>query len=137
MKKRVLLIAGICLLLAPPIFGVENSVTYTPLLASTQFTNRVTFIITTEAPVIETEATSGSYTALCHTLRANLAASVARNPGAYTPVFASHVITNINVTTGGALTGTGSTLDTPATDASLLAAIASLWSTVAGCITNP
>lgn len=120
--------------------AVENSVTFMPLTQSTQFTNRVAYIIAMEAPVIETEAQTGSYTAACHTLRANLAASVARNPADFSArVFATHLVTNINVTTAGALTGTVSagTLDTPATDAALLAAVASLWSTVAGCITNP
>lgn len=115
----------------------QASVTYTPLTGSTQFLNRVTYILVQQAPVVETEAATGAYTAACHTLRANLAADLARHPGNYAPVFASHLVANINVTTAGALTGSGVTLDTPATDAALLASVASLWSTVAGCITNP
>lgn len=136
MMKRVILVV-LFLLSAAPLFAQQNSVTYSPLLYSQRFTDRVTYMITTEAPVIETEAATGTYTAACHTLRANLAAAVARGPQSYVPIFAAHLVTNINITTGGALTGSGLTLDTPATDASLLAAIASLWSTIAGCITNP
>lgn len=137
--KRLALLVIVALIVATSAYAVENSVTFTPLLQSLEFQNRVTYIITMEAPVIETEAQTGSYTAACHTLRANLAAAVARNPPSYSPIFASHLITNVNVTTGGALTGTllAGTLDTPATDAALLAAVASLWSTVSGCITNP
>lgn len=135
--RRLLLGTVAALLVATTCLAVESSVTFMPLASSAQFMNRVTFITAMEAPVIETEAATGSYTAACHTLRANLAAAVARNPGSYAPVFAPHLIANINVTTAGALTGSGATLDTPATDAALLAAVASLWSTVAGCITNP
>lgn len=119
------------------LFAQQNSVTYMPLVGSARFTDRVTYIIAQQAPVIETEPATGTYSATCHTLRANLAADVARRPANYAPVFAVHLTANINVTSGGALTGAGATLDTPATDAALLAAVASLWSTVAGCITNP
>lgn len=138
MIKRLSLALVASLLMAVGL-SADTSQTYSPLTQSSLFQSRVTFIITTEAPVILTEATTGSYTAACHTLRANLAASVARNPASYAPIFAAHLVTNINVTTGGALTGTlaAGTLDTPASDAALLAAIASQWSTVAGCITNP
>ncbi len=138
--KRILLGILVALGLAASASAVENSVTFMPLTLSTQFLNRVTFIIAMEAPVIEIEAQTGSYTAACHTLRANLAAAVARNPSDFSGrVFATHLVANVNVTTAGALTGTlaAGTLDTPATDAALLAAVASLWSTVAGCITNP
>jgi len=138
MLKKLSLALVAALLLAVGL-SADTSQTYAPLAQSAQFQMRVTFIITTEAPVILTEAATGSYTAACHTLRANLAAAVARNPQSYAPIFASHLVTNVNVTTGGALTGTlaAGTLDTPASDASLLAAVASQWSTVAGCITNP
>lgn len=136
MLKRFAL-ALVFVLLSASAFAVENSNTFMPLTNSQTFVNRVTYIIAMEAPVIEVEAATGSYTAACHTLRANLAASVARGPQSYASIFAAHLATNINITTGGALTSTGSTLDTPATDASLLAAVASLWSTVSGCITNP
>lgn len=119
--------------------AIENSVTFGPLKQSPQFRSRVTFIITQQAPVILTEATTGAYTAECHTKRASLAAAVAANPDAYAGIFAAHLATNINVVNGGALTGTltAGTLDTPATDAALLAAVASVWSTVSGCISNP
>lgn len=113
--------------------AVENSVIYMPLTQSAQFTSRVTYIIATQAPVVLAEASGVT----CHPLRASLAARVAANPAAFAPVFAVHLVTNVNITTGGALTGTGATLDTPANDAALLAAVASLWPTVAGCITNP
>jgi hypothetical protein len=126
-------------LVSGAILSADTSQTYGPLAQSPLFRMRVSFIIATEAPVILTEAATGSYTAACHTLRASLAQGVARSPDSYAPIFASHLVTNINVTTGGALTGSSSagTLDTPASDASLLAAVASQWSTVAGCITNP
>ena len=141
MRTR-LLVGTLCALLLSGglrLLATEASQTYGPLAASPQFRMRVTYIIVTEAPVVLTEAGTGSYTAACHTLRANLAASVARTPDGYAPVFAAHLVTNINVTTAGALTGTASagTLDTPATDAALLAAVAAQWSVVAGCITNP
>jgi hypothetical protein len=57
----------------------------------------------------------------------------------YAAGFAVYLAVDINVTTGGALTGTSSagTLDTPATDAALLAAVSSLWSTVSGVVANP
>lgn len=136
--RRLVLALGMAVLLAVGL-AADTSQTYGPLAQSPVFRMRVSFIIVTQAPVILTEAQTGTYTAACHTLRANLAAAVARNPDGYAPVFASHLVTNINVTTGGALTGStaAGTLDTPASDASLLAAVASQWSTVAGCITNP
>lgn len=136
---RKIIITSVLAFLLSAGLHADTSQTFSPLILSTQFLNRVTFIVTTETPVILTEAATGSYTAACHTLRANLAASVAKNPSAYSTIFAAHLVTNINVTTAGALTGSLAlgTLDTPASDASLLAAIASQWSTVAGCITNP
>ena len=139
MKRQLLFVVLLMCLCVGPLMAVENSVTFGPLIQSARFHLRVTYIITQQAPVIETEAATGSYTAACHTLRANLAAAIARNPDSYAPIFAAHLVTNINVTSGGALTGTlaAGTLDTPATDAALLAAVASLWSTVSGCITNP
>lgn len=132
-----LLIALTLLLVATPLFAQQNSNTYMPLTHSDRFNDRVAYIVAMEAPVILTEAATGSYTAPCHTLRAALAAAIARGPQSYVPIFAVHLVTNINITTGGALTGAGTTLDSPATDAAILAAVASLWSTVAGCITNP
>lgn len=135
--RRLLSTALLVALSGALLLAQQSSITFTPLLYSQRFTDRVTYVITTQAPVIQVEAATGSYTAACHTLRANLAAALSRGPQSYTSVFAAHLVTNINVTTGGALTGSGATLDTPATDASLLAAVASLWSTVAGCITNP
>lgn len=113
----------------------ENSITYAPLANSPLFRLRVSYVIAQEVPVVLAEA--GSVAG--HTLRANLAAAAARDPTGYAPVFATHLSTNINVTSAGALTGTASagTLDTPATDAALFAAVASLWSVVAGYIANP
>jgi hypothetical protein len=136
MRKR-LSWACVLAVLGAVALSADTSQTYGPLVNSALFQMRVTFIIAQEAPVILTEAATGTYTAACHTIRANLAAGVARNPAGYAPVFASHLVTNINVTSAGTPIGSGSTLDTPATDAALLAAVASQWSTVAGCITNP
>jgi hypothetical protein len=130
----------LALILAGIAVSADTSQTYGPLAQSPQFQMRVTFIVAMEAPVILTEAATGTYTAPCHTLRANLAAAVARNPQSYAPIFAAHLVAHVNVTTAGALTGTlaAGTLDTPAADNALLAAVASpIWSTVAGCITNP
>lgn len=136
MRTRLLLTLALLVLLPAASFA-QSSITFTPLMYAQRFTDRVTFILATQSPVVEVEAATGTYTAPCHTLRATLAAAVARAPQSYTSVFAAHLVANINVTTGGALTGSGGTLDTPATDAALLAAVASLWSTIAGCITNP
>lgn len=133
------LIALLCVLVAAPLFAIENSDIYMPLVQSPVFTARAQYILAQEAPVIQVEAQTGTYTAACHTLRARLAVQVAQNPANYAPVFAVFLATNINVTTAGALTGTSAagTLDSPVTDAALLAAVASLWSSVSGCVTNP
>jgi hypothetical protein len=139
MKQRLAVFVAVLLASVGVVLSADTSQTYGPLAASAQFQSRVSFLITQEAPVVLTEAQTGSYTAACHTLRASLAAVVARNPQSYAPIFAQHLVTNINVTTAGALTGTlgAGTLDTPATDAALFAAIAAQWSTVAGCISFP
>lgn len=144
--KRLFLALSM-LVLARPAFAQQPSVTFMPLVASTQFLNRVQFNIVQTAPLVQVEAqaytpASGDThpsTAVCHTLRAQLAASVARSPSAYAPIFAAHLLVNSAVTTAGALTGGGNTsiLDTPATDAALFAAVASIWSTVAGCVSAP
>jgi hypothetical protein len=139
MKIRVLAFLLVVLGAASSVSAQQNSLVYGPLAKSPTFQGRVVYIITTQAPVVLTEAQTGSYTAACHTLRAALAARVAASPMDFASIFAAHLVTNINVTSGGALTGTvgAGTLDTPATDAALLAAVASQWSSVAGCITNP
>lgn len=111
----------------------EPSVVYMPLVASALFTARVQYILAQQAPVILAESSGVTG----HTVRAKLAAAVGLSPASYAPVFAVHLSTNINVTTGGALTGAGATLDTPATDAALLAAVNVIWNAVAGFIVNP
>jgi hypothetical protein len=131
MKHRFLLAFAVAGLAAVGL-SADTSHTYGPLRDSAVFRSRVTFIITIQAPVVLAEASNVP----CHGQRAALAAAVASNPVNYAGIFAAHLVTNINVTTGGALTGSGNTLDTPATDASLLAAVASQWPIVAGCITN-
>lgn len=138
MKKlliTLLLVVGV----ASVAHAQQASLTYGPLVNSSQFRLRVVYIITQQAPVVMAEAQTGSYTAACHTLRAALAVRVAADPVSFAGIFSAHLVTNINVTTGGALTGTlgAGTLDTPASDAALLAAIASQWSTIAGCVANP
>lgn len=135
----VLILCAVMVLGVTPADAQQNSLVFGPLANSPTFRSRVTYVITQQAPVVLTEAQTGSYTAACHTLRAALAAVVAADPQAKAQVFAAHLVTNINVTSAGALTGTvaAGTLDTPATDAALLAAVASQWSTIAGCITNP
>lgn len=137
MKKLTLALVVAVLMVVG--LSADTSHTFAPLAQSPLFRSRVTWTIAFTTPVILTEAATGSYTAACHTLRANLAAAVARNPDSYAPIFASHLVTMSNVTTAGALTGTltAGTLDTPATDAALFSAVSAVWSTVAGCITNP
>ena len=127
----VLGLLGIALLCA------QNAVTFMPLLNSAQFLERVTYQMVLAAPVIETEAATGSYTASCHSLRARLAVQVMQAPPAFTPVFGTALVTSSAITTAGALTGAGPTLDTPATDAALFSAVNAAWSSIAGCITNP
>jgi hypothetical protein len=133
---------------ATPVFAQAlSAVQVMPLTTSQQFLNRVTFQIVLEAPLVEVEASAYTpaagdthpSTEACHTLRANLAASIARNPSGYALIFALHLVTTSNVTTAGALTGTLAlgTLDTPATDAALFSAVSAIWSDTAGCITNP
>lgn len=140
-----LLFALTLTLLAAPVCAQQPSVTYMPLTTSTQFLNRVQFNIVQTAPLIQVEAQTYTpaggdthpSTAACHTLRVQLAASVARNPASYAGIFAAHLAVNSAITTAGALTGSTATLDTPATDGALFAAVAAIWSTVAGCVTTP
>lgn len=115
----------------------ENSITYFPLAESPRFTGRVQYITVQQAPVVLAEASSSPTST--HALRAILAAKVTATPAAFAAVFAVHLSANINVTSAGALTGTSTagTLDTPATDAALLAAVASVWSAISGVIANP
>jgi hypothetical protein len=133
---RRLLLAILLLLLPASAFAQQASVTYMPLVASFQFVNRVTFNIALAAPVIETETVAPN-TPSCHTLRAKLAAQVAASPQSYALVFAVAVVTSSAVTTAGAPTGSGQTLDSPITDAALFSAINAAWSSIAGCITFP
>lgn len=145
--RKILIALAIILICAVGLAAVETSVTFFPLTLSQQFRNRVTWTIAFTAPLIQVEATNYTpaagdthpSTPACHTLRATLAATVARNPDSYAPIFAAHLVTSGNVTGAGALTGSlaAGTLDTPATDAALFSAVSAQWSTVAGCITNP
>lgn len=132
MTKRIML-ALVVVLIAGAAFAVENSVTFMPLVSSQRFLDRVTYNIDQEAAVIQAESTAIG----CHGMRAQLAIHVSQNPQAYAVVFATALAGHINVTTAGALTGAGATLDTPATDAALFAAIASVsvWNSIAGCST--
>lgn len=132
-------------LVALPVSAQQTSVTYMPLIASAQFVGRVQFNIVQTVPLIEVEAQAYTpaggdthpSTAVCHSLRAQLAANVARSPNTYAGIFTAHLVVNSAVTTAGTLTGTGATLDSPATDGALFSAIAAIWSTVAGCVTVP
>src|SRR5665213_4139669 len=142
---KYLYLVLLLLLVTVPAYAQQTAVTVMPLTQSNQFMNRVRFQIVLTSPLIEVEATAYApaggdthpSTPACHTLRANLAAAIARSPDDYVRVFAEHLVTSSNITTAGALTGSGGTLDTPATDAALFSAVNAMWSDVAGCVTNP
>jgi hypothetical protein len=134
---RASLVALVLALVLGTALSAQNAVQFMPLTQSLQFQNRVTYQIVLAAPVIETEAAGTGGSALCHTARATLATQVMRYPASFTPVFAIALVTSSNVTTAGALTGAGPTLDTPATDAALFSATNAVWSSIAGCVTNP
>lgn len=145
MKRLILGLLCSSLLVSLVFAQTLTSVQAMPLTLSQQFQNRIAFQMVLAAPAIETEAVA--YTppsgdthpasGACHTRRAALAALVAQNPSTYIPIFVLHVVTSSSVTTAGALTGSGATLDTPATDAALFSAVNAVWSDTAGCITNP
>jgi hypothetical protein len=139
MKKITFALVFIFLFCANEARAQQTSVTYMPLIQSNQFNARVTFNITLAAPVIEVEAANATgANPACHTARVQLAARVMQSPQSYTNVFATALVTTSAITTAGALTGSlPLTLDTPATDAALFSAINSLWSSIAGCISNP
>jgi hypothetical protein len=145
MQLKRLILVGAFMALATPVWAQQPSVTYMPLTQSQQFLNRVIFNIVQTAPLIEVEAANYTpaggdthpATAACHSKRAILAAGVASHAQDFALVFAQNLVTTSNITTAGALTGAGATLDTPATDGALFSAVAAVWSTIAGCITNP
>lgn len=144
MRKLVAVVILVVLGLSPA-FATENSLVFGPLTRSATFVGRVSYILAQQAPVVQVEAVAYSQpggdthtpSAICHSKRVVLSAAVAANPDNYAGVFASHLVANINITSAGALTGSGATLDSPAIDSAILAAVAGLWSTVAGCVTNP
>ena len=146
--RRLLL--ALTLLLGLPVVAAaqQTSVIYMPLTQSAQFLERVTYNIVLAAPAIELEAQaytaapgdSHPVTNACHSLRAAMAAQIMHGgSGNFAPFFALALVTNSAVTTAGSLTGSlgAGTLDSPATDAALFSAINAVWSTVAGCVTNP
>lgn len=139
MTNRLALCLALLIAFTIGLAAVENSQTYGPLTHSPAFQLRVTYNAVFTVPVILTEAQTGSYTAACHSKRADLAVRVAANPENYAPIFAAHLVTTSAVTSAGALTGSLSagTLDSPITDAAMFSAISAAWSTVSGCITNP
>jgi hypothetical protein len=69
MRKIVSVVILVCVAVLE--LTADTSQTYSPLTQSPLFNARVQFIVTQEAPVILTEAATGTYTAACHTLRAN------------------------------------------------------------------
>jgi hypothetical protein len=145
MKKALFTVAIILSFSTISYAQTLTSVQVMPLTQSQQFLNRVEFQILLAAPSIETEIVAytpaGGDThpssASCHSARALLAANVSKYPSGYPQVFALHIVTSGNITTAGALTGSGQTLDTPASDGALFSAVNAMWSDTAGCVTFP
>jgi hypothetical protein len=137
--KFALALVVVWLVTSGTAFAQQPSVTYMPLVSSTQFLNRVTFNIAQTVAGVETEAANAAgANAACHTLRVQLAVRVASNPAGFAPTFAIQLVTTGAITTAGALTGAYPlTLDSPATDGAIFSAIGAMWSTIAGCVTNP
>ena len=120
--------------------AVEPSVTYTPLLSSTLFLDRVEFNTVKwidapagagVGPMLEPTSTP------CHTRRINYARDFLSNPAAHRPEVAKHLVTQ-TVVLGVGTTGTSGTnnFDSAATDAQLFSAISASWSAFSGCDVN-
>lgn len=132
MKKVCIVVALLCACVS---LSADNSQTFMPLVSSPQFLNRSTYLIAQEAAAVLSEVN----TTPCHATRVSLAIQAARSPAGLSPIASVFLVSNINVTSAGALTGTlvAGTLDTPATDAALFAALDLSWNAMAGCIVHP
>ncbi len=110
----------------------EPSQIFAPLAQSPVFLGRIAFLLVMTAPVVIAAAHAAK--PIPNDRAVALAVAVAADPVRYAAVFAVHVSANVNVVLGGALIGSGLTLDTPATDGALFAAVSVIWPTVAGVL---
>ena len=144
--KRIVFVALLCGS-SVSAFAQNTSTTQMALVQSSQFTNRLQYLMVQQAQIVLIEGqtstgngdTSLNYAASCHTLRYTYAQQVMISPPAAASA-ASVLVSGTNIAGGvivGTVTGSGNTADSTASDAALAIAIAHDWNTLARCVANP
>lgn len=132
--KRVLLTL-VLVASAAPLFAQNVSTTQMQLVNSAQFTNRLQYLMAQQATVVLAEPKNTSPT--CASQRVGYAQKLV-TPGSLTTFVSTGavvIVGGINLTSA-AVTGSGQTADSAATDAQILSQIATFWNALAGCPTG-
>ena len=107
----------------------DQSTQQMALVHSTQFLDRLQYILTQQAVVVVAESAGTAN----HATRVTFAAKVLTSPAAAASGAAVALAGSTNVV--GTVTGSGNTADSTASDAALLSQVATLWNTLAGVTT--
>jgi hypothetical protein len=110
----------------------NESTTQMALVESPVFTKRVQYLLTQQARVVLAEIGVGNQT---HPGRAAYARNVVTNPAPYASTASVMLVGGFNITSK-AITGSGATADSAATDADILSQIATFWNALAGVDTG-
>jgi hypothetical protein len=132
-NMRKLILAIFFISCAVSINAQNTATVQMQLVNSPVFTNRIQFLLTQQAVTVMSEpiATGGA----CHGARLNYAGRVISNPAAMTPVASVVIVTGTNLTSV-AVTGSGVTADSAATDAAIASQISTFWNALSNCGTG-
>lgn len=106
---------------------MAESTTQMVLVGSGLFLNRIQYLSVQQSRVVLAETGVGA----THPTRAHFARQVVANPASYASVIAVMVVGGPNLINE-TITGSGATADSTATDAEILAQIATYWNPLAG-----
>lgn len=124
-----LLVATCLVLLAMPVSAVEST-DQMQLVASPVFLARIQYLMVQTARNVKGEALNTP----CHLTRTSYATSVINSPASAAPTAAVMLVGGVNLI--GTVTGSGSTVDSSASDAAIFSQIGTYWSWLAGCDTG-
>lgn len=110
---------------------MPESTTQMQLVASALFLNRMQYLLVQQALVVLSEALATAH----HAARARYAGVIVSQPASQAAIAAVMVVGGVNLTSE-AITGSGATADTTATDAEMLSQIATFWNALAGIDTG-
>jgi uncharacterized membrane protein YbaN (DUF454 family) len=129
MRRLILTLAF--LTLAAPLFAQNTATVEMQLVNSPVFTTRIQYLLAQQAVIVLAEPKA----TVCHPYRVQFGQQVIANPATVAGTSSVTIASGTNLTSV-AVTGTGLTADSAATDAAIASQIATYWNALSRCETG-